>query len=90
MRVVITTVLEIPDHAMNVNSIEQAVTCATRAFPTQAWNAIAHQEELRAEADTDVAGRQMEQAAIRDREVQRLRINADVFRGHAQVWFAFA
>src|SRR5579862_82772 len=51
MRVVITTVLEIPDHAMNVNSIEQAVTCATRAFPTQAWNAIAHQEELRAEAD---------------------------------------
>jgi hypothetical protein len=51
MRVVVTTVLEIPDHAMNVNHIEQLVTHAARQFPTKAWNAIAQQEELRAEDD---------------------------------------
>jgi len=51
MRVVITTVVEIPDSQMNVNGVEKIITQGWRQFPTQAWNAVAHALEQGAEAD---------------------------------------
>jgi hypothetical protein len=51
MRVVLTTVLELPDSQMDVNSLEAAITREWRNFPSQAWNAVAQAVEQQAERD---------------------------------------